>query len=198
MNSKTVTGLVTHIQDKASALREKIDKAKENLQEIVYAGEVLDWSKKCEEAQSQMKIKRFQQSEEIHVKVEHLDSSDDDASPEPGELDGKFQFPKQNKTPAECHNFSCEECCSIFRDDNELRNHDSNHKMEFYQCLQCLKIFRSMKSFENHNKTHNYDYTCQICHKTFMLKMSLTNHKQAHSTELMHCTYDNCTKALKH
>ena len=45
--SKHVTGLATRIQDKASELRDKIDKAidtKENLREVIYAGEVLDWS----------------------------------------------------------------------------------------------------------------------------------------------------------
>ena len=171
---------------------------KENLREIIYAGEVLDWSKKCTIAQEQTKIKRFKCSQEFNVKVEHLDSSDDDETPEPGKIDGKFQYPKQNENPPECHNFSCEECCSVFRDENELRNHDSNHKMEFYRCMQCLKIFRSMRSFENHNKSHNFSYTCKICQKTFMLKTSLTNHKQVHSTELMHCTYQNCTKAFKH
>ena len=113
-------------------------------------------------------------------------------------MDGKFQYPKQNKNPAECHNFSCEECCSVFRDENELQNHDSNHKMEFYRCLQCLKIFRSMRSFENHNKTHSSQYTCEVCQKTFMLKTSLTNHRQVHSTDRMHCTYENCNKAFKH
>ena len=161
---------------------------------------MLDWSKKCDKAQAQQKIKRFQRSEEFRIKVEHLDSSDDDQDqvPESGEIDGKFQFPKQNENPAECHNFSCEECCSIFRDENELRNHDSNHKIEFYRCMQCLKVYRSIRGFENHNKTHNFDYTCKVCQKTFMLKTSLTNHKQVHSTGLMHCTYENCTKAFKH
>ena len=201
--SKNVTGLAQRIQDKATELRDKIDKAidtKENLREVICTGEVLDWSKKCIIAQKQTKIKRFKHSKEFRVKVEHLDSSDEDEdlTPQQGELDGKFQFPKKNENPAECHNFSCEECCSVFRDENELRNHDSNHKIEFYRCLQCLKVFRSMRSFENHNKSHNFDYTCEICNKTFMLKTSLTNHKQVHSTDLMHCTFQNCQRAFKH
>ena len=60
--SKMVTGLATRIQDKATELRDKIDKAiktKDNLREIVYAGEVLDWSKKCKEAQAQKKLNVF-------------------------------------------------------------------------------------------------------------------------------------------
>ena len=144
--SKNVTGLAQRIQDKATALCDKIDKAidtKENLCEVIYAGEVLDWSKNCTIAQEQMKIKCFKHSKEFCIKVEHLNSSDEeeDVTPEQGELDGKFQFPTQNKNLAECHNFSCEECCSIFQDENKLRNHDSNHKIEFYRCLQCLKVF---------------------------------------------------------
>ena len=199
--SKTVTGFATTIQEKATAIRDKIDKAidtKENLREMICTGEVLDWYKKSDVAQKQTKIKRFKRSQEFSVKIEHLDSSSEDESPEPGEVDGKFQYPKQNKNPAECHNFSCEQWCSIFRDENELRNHDSNHKMEFYHCLQCLKIFWSMRSFENHNKSHSLEYTYDICKKTFPLKTSLANHKQVHSTELMHCSYDNCNKAFKH
>ena len=191
----------TTIQEKAEQLRAKIDKAidtKENLREIRYAGEVLDWSKKCQVAKDQTKIKRFKRSQEFSVKIEHLDSSSEDESPEPGEIDGKFQYAKKNENPSECHNFSCEECCSVFRDENELHNHDSNHKMEFYRCLQCLKVFRSMRSFENHNKSHSFDHTCTICQKTFMLKTSLTNHKQVHSTELKHCSFENCSKAFKH
>ena len=120
--SKNVTGLAKTIQDKAEALRAKIDKAidtKENLREITYAGKVLDWSKKCQQAKDQMKIKCFKRSQEFSVKVEHLDSSSEDESPEPGEIDGKFQYAKKNKNPAECHNFSCEECCSVFRDENK-------------------------------------------------------------------------------
>ena len=61
-----------------------------------------------------------------------------------------------------------------------------------------MKVFRSMRSFENHNKSHSFDYTCEICRKTFMLKTSLTNHKQVHSIELMHCSFENCSKAFKH
>ena len=84
-------------------------------------------------------------------------------------MDGKFTYAKKNENPPECHNFSCEECWSVFRDESELRNHDSNHKMEFYRCLQCMKIFCSMRSFENHNKSHSFFYTCEICNKTFQL-----------------------------
>ena len=82
-------------------------------------GKYLTGPKKCIVAQEQTKIKRFKHSKEFSVKVEHLDSSDeeDTITQEQGELDGKFQFPKQNENPAECHNFSCEECCSIFRDE---------------------------------------------------------------------------------
>ena len=202
--SKSVLSMSKMIQDKAESIREKIEKAvdtKENLREIYFDGEVLDWSKKSDEARRQNKITRFKRSVDYRIKHETLDS-DSEAEAETavttGEMDGKFTYRKQNENPEECHNFSCEECCSVFRDENELRNHDSNHKMEFYHCLQCMKIFRSMRSFENHNKTHSNNYTCDICHKTFLLKTSLTNHKQVHSSDRMHCTYDKCTKVFKH
>ena len=56
--SKTITGLATTLQEKANAIRDKVDKAietKDNLRDVVYAGEILDWSKKCDEAKNRRK-----------------------------------------------------------------------------------------------------------------------------------------------
>ena len=69
--SKYVTNFTTHIQDKATELRDKIDKAvdtKENLHEIIYAGEVLDWSKKMYHSTRTNENKKIQMFSGIQCK----------------------------------------------------------------------------------------------------------------------------------
>ena len=115
-----------------------------------------------------------------------------------GELDGHFAYPKVNENAPELHHFNCETCKKVFRDRNELRNHDCNHKIEFYTCMICFQIFRSIQSFDNHKVSHSKDYKCIHCGKMFPFKSSLGNHAQVHSIERMHCSHHGCTKTLKH
>ena len=84
----------------------------------------------------------------------------------------------------------------IFRDTNELRNHDCNHKMEFFQCLMCFLVFRSICSFENHHLSHSKENNCSVCGNFFPLKSSLINHAQVHSSDRMHCP--KCRRTFKH
>ena len=122
-----------------------------------YVGEVLEYSQQCELIKKQNKRpQRFKASGKFRIKRETPDSSDDEDEEPPtkkskpskeyfsADMDGHFQFPKNNKNDPAAHHFICDICDSVFRDTNELRNHLSNHSMEFYRCLKCLKVFRSV------------------------------------------------------
>ena len=141
---------------------------------------------KCPEAHKH-EGERFYPSSEFRLKKEMISNSDseNDVVKEPvsGELDGCFTYPKDNKTPAEGHNFLCDHCHEVFREQHELQNYYTNHKIEFYTCLVCDKLFRSVWSFEIHRQSHPTLYTYAKCSKTFKLKTSLTNHAQVHSNE---------------
>ena len=118
--------------------------------------------------------------------------------PELSDPDKHFIYPKDNENDAEKHNFVCKLCSKIFRDINDLRNHDTAHRMEFYRCLLCARIFRSMRAFETHQKSHSASYTCGVCKKTFKLKSTLTNHLPVHSSDTSKCSHPGCTKRFKH
>ena len=126
--------------------------------------------------------------------------SENDVVKEPvsGELDGCFAYPKDNKNPAEGHNFLCDHCDKVFRDQHELRNHYTNHKIEFYTCLVCDKLFRSVRSFEIYRQSHPTLYTCTECSKIFKLKTSLTNHAQVHSNKWLACSHNGCEHTFQH
>ena len=136
----------------------------------------------------------------LRIKTEHIESTIDDDIVEifAGKTDGHFTYPKSNENPAESHNFSCKICKAVFRDNHKLRNHASNHTMEFYECLQCHKYLRLMRSFENHQASHKASHQCQQCGKAFALKTSLYNHSQVHSNNRMHCSYPGCQRTFKH
>ena len=86
----------------------------------------------------------------------------------------------------------------MYRDRNELRNHYTNHKLEFYQCLICDKIYQSVRAFEVHKESHDKHHICLVCQKSFKLKSTLTNHAQVHSEDHMHCSHPGCDKTYKH
>ena len=202
--SKKLYKLGDEIAKKSAVLQEKIDEAvdrKDNMREIIFIEEITDWSQKSNEAQNQTKIERFKRSDEYRIKQETLDSSDDDIEPDTnfqGDPDAHFTYSKVNENDSECHSYKCDLCDDVFRDYNDLRNHDSHHKVEFFRCMICLKVFRSLRSFETHHKSHDSSYSCDICSKQFNLKTSLTNHLPVHSTERMHCTHPGCQKSFKH
>ena len=201
--------------DKAEAIRQKIDEAVENkaqLQDCVYVGEVLEYSKLCDVIKEQDKQpQRFKASSEFRIKRELLDSSDDDDKQDEvakkkknsegngfsGDPDGHFQYVKQNENDAVAHTFICDLCQNVFQDTNELRNHEAMHSMEFYHCMQCLKVFRSVCAFDNHRASHMASHTCQTCGKVFQLKTSLTNHMQIHSDHKMKCSVPGCKKTFR-
>ena len=148
--SKKVYKLGDEISKKAASLQEKIDAAvdqKQSMQDVSFIEEVTDWSEKCDEAQRQNKIVRFKRSNELRIKREILDSSDEEPNDQndfAGDYDGHFNYSKANKNDPEAHSFTCDVCSKVFRDYNNLRNHDTHHKMEFYRCMMCLKVFRSL------------------------------------------------------
>ena len=195
---------------------DKIDKAVDNkaqLQDVMYLGEVLEYSKQCELIKKHdCRAKRFKSSGEFHIKHELLDTSseeeEEDTQPAAkkkktannsfaGEPDGHFQYTKQKENNAASHHFVCDLCEVVFRDTNGLRNHESTHAMEFYHCMKCFKVFQSVRAFENHRASHTSSHTCDICGKFFNLKTTLTNHLQIHSTDKMKCSHHGCTKTFK-
>ena len=211
--AKKLAQLSHQLSEKATAVHDKIDAAidtKAGLQDVQYVGEVLEYSQQCELIKKRNKCpQRFKASGKFRIKRETLDSSDDEDEEPPtkkskpskeyfsGDMDGHFQFPKNNENDPAAHHFICDICDSVFRDTNELQNHLSNHSMEFYRCLKCLKVFRSVRSFENHHVSHLQSHTCDTCGKFFQLKMSLTNHLQVHSTDRMKCSYPGCKKTFQ-
>ena len=204
--SKCVAGLANRLCEKATQIIEKCDEAhdrKVNMQDIILVGEVTDYKLKCPETKKRPQ-KKFIPSQDFRIKVEWIsdDSDDDDTDatkPQEfsGELDGHFAYPKQNKNPVEIHSFICDHCEGVFRDKNELQNHYTNHRIEFFQCLVCDEIYRSVRSFETHKKSHDELHVCLVCRKGFQLKTSLTNHEQTHSDDRMTCSKDGCEKSFK-
>ena len=203
--SKRVAGLANRLCEKATQIIEKCDEARDrkvNMQDIILVGEITEYKLKCPETKKAPR-KKFIPSQDFRIKVEWIsdDSDDDTDATKPqefsGELDGHFAYPKQNENPAEIHSFICDHCEGVFRDRNELRNHYTNHRIEFFQCLVCDEIYRSVRSFETHKKSHDELHVCLVCRKGFKLKSSLTNHDQTHSGERMSCSKDGCEKSFK-
>ena len=217
--SKQLDEMAARLNDKAKLVIQKVNTArdhKESIQPVQFIEEITDPKDKCDEAKK-TKMKRFKAPTEFKIKTEWLDTSSDSDTEQQqhvtakksrtdaeasdnfaGELDGHFVYPKDNENAPELHHFNCETCKKVFRDQNELRNHDCNHKIEFYTCMICFQIFRSMRSFDNHHVSHSKDYKCRNCGKTFTLKSSLINHAQVHTSDRMHCSHPSCTKTFKH
>ena len=198
--------MADRVSKKAEVIRDKIQTAmdtKVKIQEVTFLKEITDWSEKDNRIkQCNERLICYKTSTAYRIKHETLDSDDETVPKEKehvaGDPDGHFMFTKENENDPEAHNYKCEECKRVFRDYNELRNHDSNHGMEFYRCMICLKVYRSLRSFETHHASHSKSHTCQTCGKVFQLKSSLTNHLQCHSTKPMRCTHPGCTYTNKH
>ena len=203
--SVMLKGCAKRVSEKATEIRDKVQSCKDHkasIQPIQFVEEITDYSKKCPKAQD-LRPKRVKKSKDFRIKVEYLDEFDNPAENDEGfeglggEPDGHFQYTKTNEYDSEAHSFVCKHCKSVHRSRVELRNHESNHTMEFYRCMICYKLYRSMRSFENHQLSHSSAHTCLICKQVFNLKSSLTNHLQTHNTTRMGCTYKGCKKEYK-
>ena len=187
------------IIEKLNAARDR----KVNMQDIVHIEDVTNYKKKTAQAKKASRTK-FILSQDFRIKVEWISDDEDKDStttqdkPLSGELDGHFAYPKTNENPAEMHSFHCDHCDGVFRDQNELRNHYTNHRIEFFQCLICDKIYRSVRAFEVHRQCHDELYVCLVCNKGYKLQTTLINHQQVHSEEHMNCSYPGCNKSFKH
>ena len=198
--SKEFASMSGRISDVSSLISDKVDAAldhKDIKQGIVFWDEITDSKQKTVEAKNHPRTKFEMQ---LKIKTEHIKSTTDNDLVEifPGEMDEHFAYPKGNENPAESHNFSCPICKAVFRDNYELRNHASNHNIEFYECLVCHKFLRSMRAFENHHALHKTSHKCPECGKTFTLKTSLYNHSQVHNKNRMKCSFQGCTHTFKH
>ena len=148
--SKCIINFGTTMSEKAAEIRERTSKAEDrkvNIQPVQFVEEVNNIMKKSEIAQNKCsaKIHKFKQSLELRAKCEVLSTDKEDS--EQGDPDGHFFKPKNNENPPERHSFVCKFCEKVFRDRNELRNHYSQHNMEFYTCVQCDRVFPHFKSF---------------------------------------------------
>ena len=166
-------------------------------QDIVSWDKITDPKQKSAEAKSHPRTKFETQ---FRIKTEHIESTTDDDLVQifPGETDGHFTYPKTNENPAESHNFLCNICKAVFRDNCELHNHACNHNIEFYECLLCHKYLCSMRIFENHEASHKASHKCPECGKAFALKTSLYNHTQVHNNNRMKCSFPRCLRTFKH
>ena len=143
--SKRVAGLANRLSEKSALIIEKVDAARDrkvNMQDIVHIEDVTDYKKKSAQAKKASRTK-FIPSQDFRIKVEWISDDEEEASTQDsgqfsGELDGHFAYPKTNENPAEIHSFQCDHCDGVFRDRNELRNHYTNHRIEFFQCLICI------------------------------------------------------------
>ena len=204
--SKCVVGLANRLSEKALLVMKKLDEAhdhKVNMQDIVHIEDVTDYKRKCPEAKKHARTK-FVPTQDFRIKTEWISDDSDDSNDSAekgeysGELDGHFVYPETNKNPAETHSFICDHCQSVFRDRNELRNHYTNHRLEFFQCLVCDKIYHSVHAFQVHKQSHDKLHVCLVCSKGFKLKSTLTNHMQIHNEERMSCSHPGCDKKYKY
>ena len=204
--SKRLTGLANHLSEKASVVMQKLDEAhdhKVNMQDIVHIEDVTNYKRKCPEAKKHARTK-FVPSQDFRIKTEWISDDSDDGNDSTekgeysGELDGHFVYSKTDENPAETHSFICDHCQGVFHDRNELHNHYTNHRLEFFQCLVCDKIYRAVCAFQVHKQSHDILHVCLVCSKGFKLKSTLTNHMQIHNEERMSCSHPGCDKKYKY
>ena len=200
--SKKMLNFANSMSDKALEIRQRTTAAEDKkvlIQPVHFVDEIHDISKKSDVAQNRRtaKIRDFTYSTQMHAKREVMSSNEDETA-EPGDPDGHFLKPKTNENPSEKHNFICKFCECVHRDKNDLRNHYSQHNMEYYTCMQCNKVFRTLRSLDEHQTSHNERYTCEVCSQSFLLKTMLHNHMAVHSKTTLPCSHPGCSKTFHH
>ena len=202
--------LIKDCSDKATEVRSKIfqfQDHKHSLQDSYFVEEITKASQKVQEYQKP-NPSGWIRDETVLIKREHYattisdESSDEDHDiPQAGDMDTKFTYRKKNSNEELLHNYGCEDCDEVFRDRQELRNHESTHHKELYRCLRCDTVCRSVRSFTNHTKTdHLIIFHCPYpdCNDSFLLKTSLINHEQKHSNFRYTCNLATCAKKFKY
>ena len=116
----------------------------------------------------------------------------------PGNPDTRFMNPKESSIQRFDYDHLCSKCNQTFRTKDELRNHQSHHRQEFYTCFICLRKFRSHRGIQNHMPVHKGKrYHCRKCSASFELKSSLDNHQAVHMPYIAKCPRDDCDKQFK-
>ena len=202
--AKHVAGLANSLSEKVLLVTQRLDEAcdrKVNIQDVIFSDEITDYKQKCPKIKRNPHVK-FVPSQDFHIKTEWIsdDESDGETSTETfsGKVNGHLTYPKDNENLVELHSFVCDHCGGVYQDRNELRNHYTNHRLEFFQCLVCDKIYRSVRAFEVHKESHDKHHVCLVCQKSFKLKSTLTNHAQVHSEDCIHCSHPGCEESFKH
>ena len=212
--SKELAVLSNDCTNKANAIRDKIDQAKEDkrlIQDVVYLTEIVKESEKCPEIRlmrpdenyvpkayvptSSFRVKRERPppvlyiSSDSETETTRAKKKKKKVTPPSGDPDTKFAYAKGNDFDELRHpNSICILCDKVCRDQTELRNHMSNHHKELFRCLRCGNLSRTQLSFKQHMKTHTSDrFTCNVCMMTFDRKTTLSNHAQKHSGEKLVC-----------
>ena len=206
---KQLVLLSNECSKKATDVRENIQKFQDQkhlLQETYFAEEIVKESQKVDEAK-QSDPTPYIRDETVLIKREHYPitisdtDSDEEHEVQAGDIDTKFTYRKSNTNEEQLHTYPCEDCDQVFRDSQELRNHQSTHHKELYRCMWCATVCRSVHSFTNHTKTeHAFVWTCLYpdCEQKFMLKTSLMNHEQKHSSFRYTCGLTTCGRQFKY
>ena len=192
--------------DEAVKVRERIQVFQDNknvLQESYFVQEIVKESQKVKEARDPNPTP-YIRDETVLLKREHyapyLSDSDEEQTLAAGDIDTKFKYRKTNSNDENLHTYPCEDCDQVFRDSQELRNHQSTHHKELYKCMSCNNVSRSVRSFFNHTQAeHSIVYTCSFpdCDDKFKLKSSLRNHIEKHSEFWYTCQLTSCGKKFK-
>ena len=152
---KDLTQLTKDRLVKAAQIREKIEfyqDSKLQFQDSYFVGEVVKTSEKDPKAKKHPP-KDFIRNETVILKREHYatwisdDKSDDNGTPKAGDMDTKFTYRKKNNNEELNHICVCEVCEQIFRDNQELRNHESTHHKKLYRCMACNGVCRFVHAY---------------------------------------------------
>ena len=126
------------LSDQAIKVRDNIQQyqdQKNALQECYFVQEIMKTGDKVKEAQHPNPTD-YIRDETVILKREHyaphLSDSEEENGLETGDMDTKFTYRKKNANKEKLHNFLCEDCDQVFRDTQELRNHQSSHHKELY------------------------------------------------------------------
>lgn len=76
--------------------------------------------------------------------------------------------------------FKCVLCKQIFKNDEELHEHQKVEQSGTFQCMICQDIFNTLQSFTLHNFKHNNLYICPLCEFTTEVRQSIICHIMRH------------------